>query len=150
MPTYLRQRVWWRCVRPDAAPVIQMLMNGCSKPKHDPTVTATWQSSCSLRLSPSQRNGTAVRALLCYVQTVTSCIRLCIMSLPTMLHGQLHFQIALLIRLVLQPDLLAVLARCINFCMSMWKLLCVHWKVTKTSHQYLLSLHIDIWNITSV
>jgi len=22
MPTYLRQRVWWWCVRPDAAPVL--------------------------------------------------------------------------------------------------------------------------------
>jgi len=82
------------------------------------------------------RNGTAVNVLLCYVQTVTSCIRLCIISLPTMLHGQLHFQIALLIRLVLQPDLLAVLARSINFCMSMWKLLCVHCKVTKNNFTF--------------
>jgi len=23
MPTYLCQRVWWRCVRPDAAPVLR-------------------------------------------------------------------------------------------------------------------------------
>jgi len=23
MPTYLRQHVWWRCVRPDAAPVLR-------------------------------------------------------------------------------------------------------------------------------
>jgi len=53
-----------------------------------------------------------------------------------MLHGRLHIQIALLIRLVLQPDLLAVLARSINFCMSMWKLLCVHCKVTKTNFTF--------------
>lgn len=53
MPSYLRQRDLWWCVRLDAAPVILMLTNECQNLKHDPTAMATWQYSCSLRLPPS-------------------------------------------------------------------------------------------------
>lgn len=69
-----------------------------------------------------QWNGTAASVLPCQVETFTSRIRLFVISLPTVLYGWLCFQIALLIRLVLQPNLLAVLARSINFYMSLWKL----------------------------